>query len=178
MRTVVIIVLILVLATFGLSSLFIVDQTQFAVQMRFGRPVRTLIEPGLYAKWPWPIETVERFDNRLMLLEQPGEGQSEKEYLTEDAGSGIGKNVVVSTYTCWRIKRSADSVLRFLETMRDMDSAAARLSDVVIAELGARLGRKRFLRAGQHRSAAAQVGPGLTAGSPALLGPGGSSIRH
>lgn len=144
MRTVIVILVLLAVGAVGLSSLFVVDQTHYAVQMRFGRPVQILIEPGLYTKLPWPIETVERFDNRLMLLEQPSTDQPEKEFLTEDANSGIGKNVVVSTYTCWRIKRSPEAVIRFLETMRDIDGAAARLSDVVVAELGAALGENDF----------------------------------
>lgn len=144
MRTVLIVLGLLAVVMVGLSTVFVVDQTQYAVQMRFGRPVQTLIEPGLYTKLPWPMDTVVRFDNRLMLLEQPTADQPEKEYLTEDAGSGIGKNVVVSTYTCWRIKRSPEAVQRFLETMRDTESATARLSDVVVAELGAALGENDF----------------------------------
>lgn len=144
MRTLVTLVAIVVLAAILLSCCFVVDETQYAIQMRFGRPVRTLIDPGLRFKWPWPIDTVVRFDNRLMLLENPGPGEADREYLTQDEESGIGKNVVVTTYTCWRIKRDAGAVLRFLETMGDRTSAEARLGDVVVSELGAALGRNDF----------------------------------
>jgi membrane protease subunit HflC len=133
-----------VLLAFGLSCFLIVDQTEYALQLRFGDPVRTLVEPGLYFKWPWPVDTTVRLDNRLMVLENPAPGRPDKEYLTQDEESGIGKNVVVTTYTCWRIKRDPAAVLRFYETMGDMVSAEARLGDVVVSELGAALGSHDF----------------------------------
>lgn len=126
------------------SCLYVVDQTEYAIQMRFGKPIRSCIDPGLYFKAPWPIDTVVRFDNRLMVLENPAPGGPDREYLTEDVQSGIGKNVVVTTYTCWRIKRKPEAVLRFLETMGDRPSAEARLGDVVNSELGVALGRNDF----------------------------------
>lgn len=128
----------------AVSCLFVVDQTEYAIQMRFGKPVRSCIEPGLYFKDPWPVDSVVRFDNRLMVLENPAPGSPDREYLTQDLQSGIGKNVVVTTYTCWRIKRQPDAVLRFLETMGDRASAEARLGDVVNSELGVALGRNDF----------------------------------
>jgi membrane protease subunit HflC len=144
------------------TCLFVVDQTQFVIVKRFGDPVRTLIEPGLRLKYPWPIDTLVRFDNRLMVLENPAPGEPEKEYLTRmmlheaapgaavqqpatpDEQAGIGKNVLVTTYTCWRIKPDARSVLTFLETMGSRERAEARLGDVVVSELGAALGRNDF----------------------------------
>lgn len=138
---------IIVLVALGvLISLcvFVVDQTEYAVQMRFGRPVRALVEPGLHGKWPWPIEKVVRFDNRLMVLENPRRSEADREYLTQDEDSGIGKNVVVTTYTCWRIKRDPTAVVRFLQTMGDHASAEARLGDVVVSQLGASLGQHDF----------------------------------
>ena len=59
------------------TCLFVVDQTQFVIVKRFGDPVRTLIEPGLRLKYPWPIDTLVRFDNRLMVLENPAPGEPE-----------------------------------------------------------------------------------------------------
>lgn len=144
MRTVVISLIVVAVLGVASTSFFIVDQTEFAIQMRFGNPVRTRIEPGICAKWPWPIDTVVRFDNRLMVLESPRPGEPDKEYLTRDEQSGIGKNVIATTYTCWRIKRDPAAVRRFLETMGDLVSAEARLADVVISELGAALGSNDF----------------------------------
>lgn len=126
------------------TCFFVVDQTEFVIVKRFGDPVRTCIDPGLGIKYPWPVDTLVRFDNRLMVLENPAAGEPDKEYLTQDEQAGIGKNVIVTTYTCWRIKRDPQSVLRFLETMGDQPRAEARLGDVVVSEFGAALGRNDF----------------------------------
>ena len=47
MRTVMILAIPAAIAAFVASCFFVVDQTEYAIQMRFGDPVRTLIEPGL-----------------------------------------------------------------------------------------------------------------------------------
>lgn len=138
------IIVIAVIVALVNTCFFVVDQTEFAVVKRFGDPVRTLIEPGLGLKYPWPIDAVARLDNRLMILENPGPGEPPREYLTEDKQAGIGKNVMVTTYTCWRIQRDPAAVLTFLMTMGDRASAEARLGDVVVSELGAALGRNDF----------------------------------
>lgn len=144
MRTwITVIVVLLVLAWAG-TSFFIVDQTRYAVQLRFGDPVRAIVEPGLYVKAPWPIDTVTPLDNRLLVLLNPGADEPDREYLTQDADSGIGKNIVVTTYTVWRIRRDAGAVRKFIETMGDTARAAARIGDVVVSELGAALGSNDF----------------------------------
>ena len=128
------------------SCLFVVDQTEYVVQTRFGKPIRILMEPGLHFKWLWPVESLVYFDNRLMVLTNPDAADPDKEYLTQDEQSGIGKNVVVSTSTYWRIKRDQDAVRRFLETMSDRASAEERLGDIVVSELGTALGKHDFSR--------------------------------
>jgi len=144
MRTIVTLIILAALVGVAAACIFFVDQTEYVIQKRFGDPVRTLIEPGFRFRWPWPVDILVRFDNRLMVLENPAPGQTDKEYLTEDVESGIGKNVIVTTYTCWRIKRDQAAVLRFLETMGDRTSAEARLGDVVVSELGTALGEHDF----------------------------------
>lgn len=138
------IVIVAVVGGLVYTCCFVADQTEFVIVKRFGDPVRTCIEPGLGFKYPWPIDTLVRFDNRLMVLENPAPGQPDKEYLTKDEQSGIGKNVIVTTYTCWRIKRDPKSVLRFLETMGDRTSAETRLGDLVVSVLGSALGDNDF----------------------------------
>ncbi len=145
MRLFVLFVILALIVGLVYTCFFVVDQTDFVIVKRFGDPVRTLIEPGLGIKWPWPIDTLVRFDNRLMVLENPAQGEPAKEYLTQDEQAGIGKNVMVTTYTCWRIKPDAGSVLTFLETMGNRASAEDRLGDVVVSEFGAALGRNDFV---------------------------------
>jgi membrane protease subunit HflC len=144
MRLVGLVIIVALILGLAYTCLFVVDQTEFVIVKRFGDPVRTCIEPGLGVKYPWPIDTLVRFDNRLMVLENPAPGEPDKEYLTEDEHSGIGKNVIVTTYTCWRIKPDRQSVLTFLETMGNRASAETRLGDVVVSVLGSTLGSNDF----------------------------------
>lgn len=51
-------------------SLFVVQQTEQALVLRFGEPVQTYLEPGLYTKIPL-IDNVERFDKRILDLDSP-----------------------------------------------------------------------------------------------------------
>jgi membrane protease subunit HflC len=56
----------------ALSTLFTVHQTQQALITQFGKPVRVIKQPGLYAKIPF-IQTVNLFDNRLLDFPMPSE---------------------------------------------------------------------------------------------------------
>ncbi|UCG16473.1 MAG: protease modulator HflC [Phycisphaerales bacterium] len=140
--------LILVFAVVALvyACCYVVDETQYVIVTRFGDPVRTVMEPGLGFKWPWPVDSVVRFDNRLMMLEVPRAGEPDREYITLDVESGIGKNVEVTAYACWRIKPDPGSVLAFLESVPGGDRAGAEdvLGDVVGAKLGDALGAHDF----------------------------------
>jgi membrane protease subunit HflC len=114
------------------TSFFTVDETESAVLLRFGDPVRTVTEPGLQLKLPWPVDRAVAFDRRLLVFDVPRRDEPPRELLTLDK-----KNIEVASYTCWRI---ADP-LRFLETVRDRENAEAYLSDIVVSELGKLLGR-------------------------------------
>ncbi|MCY3965656.1 MAG: protease modulator HflC [Acidobacteria bacterium] len=106
-------------------SVFVVPETESAIVTRFGKPVRTIEEPGLRLKWP--IDRRLRFDNRVLLYDP-----APAEFLTQDK-----KNLVVDTAVVWRIADPA----RFLETIGDRSGAEMRLHDVVWAGLAAALGR-------------------------------------
>ena len=45
-----------VIALVGLSSIFIVDETEQVVILQLGKPVKTLIKPGLNFKLPFPFQ--------------------------------------------------------------------------------------------------------------------------
>lgn len=110
------------------ATLFAVDVTEYGVVTRFGRVVRVVDEPGLHVKVPF--DRVVRVEKRLLYSTPP-----QAEYLTEDK-----KNVVVRSLAVWRI---ADAK-RFLETLGTRANAELRLADVVLAEIGAVLGRFAF----------------------------------
>lgn len=123
MRRVAIIVLV-ALAFVGLvtlsQSLFIVDQTQQAIILEFGRPVATIATPGLHVKVPF-IQSVVSFEKRI-LTSYPSPG----EYF-----DSAKKRVVVDHVTRWRIV----DPLRFYQTVRDETGALGRLQPVVASEM-------------------------------------------
>ncbi|MBI2946503.1 MAG: protease modulator HflC [Verrucomicrobia bacterium] len=56
---------LLILIFFVLLFTFQVRQTEVAVVTTFGRPGAPIREPGLYFKWPRPIQKVHELDNRI-----------------------------------------------------------------------------------------------------------------
>lgn len=138
-RTSTILVLLAAAAYVAVTCFVAVDETQFVIIKRFGRPRTTVLKPGLCLKWPALIEDVVRFDNRLQVFEDPREKEPAKEYLTRDK-----KNVEVATATCWRIAPDADAVLAFLSTVQDGAGAELRLADMVKSQLNSVLGAQDF----------------------------------
>ena len=88
-------VLILIFAL--LLFLFQVRISDVAVVTTFGKPTRQITEPGLYAKWPWPIQKIQKLDKRIQNFETKFE-----ETLTPD-----GYNLLVMVYAGWRISEPA-----------------------------------------------------------------------
>src|SRR5437773_2466990 len=107
------------------ASVFTVSETDTAIVTMFGRPTRTITSAGLQFKWP--VESVLRFDRRLMVYD-PGSS----EFLTKDK-----KNLVLGSAVCWHIIDAG----RFLQTVGDVPGAEMRLHDLVWAALAAALGR-------------------------------------
>ncbi|HTS18553.1 MAG TPA: protease modulator HflC [Verrucomicrobiae bacterium] len=109
---------------------FQVRQNERIVLTRFGRPVRVLVEPGLYGKWPWPIETVNRFDARLDFYDA-----RISEALTRDK-----RNVIIPVYVAWRI----DDPLKFLQSLGSADNARSKLDGLVTSARNTVLGGYNF----------------------------------
>jgi membrane protease subunit HflC len=122
----VLVALAALVAIAGSMIFFVVDETEFVVVTHFGEPVRAHRNAGLKLKWPEPIETLYRYDNRLLIYEM-----GEVEYLPRDK-----KNIVIDSYVVWRI----DDPVKFLKTVKDEMSAEDKLRDVVLSELGIAIG--------------------------------------
>ncbi|MBU0973771.1 MAG: protease modulator HflC [Proteobacteria bacterium] len=124
-----IIVIVLVIVGFGAVNLifFQVDLTEYVVVTQFGKPVRAVTDPGLNWKLPDPIQSIQRFDNRLAVFLP-----NKAEFLTKDK-----KNIVVEFYPAWKIIKPVE----FLKTVKDVPGAQARLSDIVSSELGVAFGK-------------------------------------
>ena len=114
------------------SVFFTVHETQYAIVARFGDPRRVLTEPGLYVKWPWPIDGAIHFDRRLIVSDLPRGDEPAKEFLTRDK-----KNIEVTSFVCWRIA-DPKKYLERIGTRRE--DAEARLRDILYSELGKALG--------------------------------------
>jgi membrane protease subunit HflC len=106
---------------------FQVDQTEYVVVTQFGRPVQAITDPGLNWKLPDPIQSIQRYDNRLKIFLP-----SQAEFLTSDK-----KNIVAEAYPTWRI---TDPV-QFMKTVKDIAGARSRLTDIVSSELGVAFGQ-------------------------------------
>ena len=118
---------ILVLAAlFALSTMIMVDETEQIVILQFGKPVRTIKDPGLNWKFPAPFQTSNSFEKRLLEYDVPPE-----EILSKDK-----KSLIIDNYVRWRI---VDPLL-FLQTVRAVPTAKTRLDDIVYSELRQELG--------------------------------------
>jgi modulator of FtsH protease HflC len=88
-------VLIIIFAL--LLFVFQVRKSEVAVVTTFGKPVRDITEPGAYFKWPWPIQKVYKFDQRVQNFEDKF-----SENLTAD-----NNNLLTSVYVGWKISDAA-----------------------------------------------------------------------
>ena len=120
------IVLLLAILLLGISTVIIVDETEQIVILQFGKPVRTLKEPGLNWKLPAPLQTSNSFEKRLLEYDVPPE-----EILSKDK-----KSLIIDNYVRWRI---TDPLL-FLQTVAAVPTAKTRLDDIVYSELRQELG--------------------------------------
>ncbi len=83
------IVLLLYMCSFQVRS------TEVAVRKTFGdaQADDVVKEPGLYGKWPWPVQSVIKYDNRLRVLVDT----------SEETRTGDSKNIILTTFAIWRI---------------------------------------------------------------------------
>lgn len=98
------------------ASLYVVDVRVQAVVTQFGKPVRTVSKPGLYAKTPF-IQEIRYFDKRL--LEWNGEAS---DILTRDK-----ENIGVGTWARWKISDS----LKFYTSLGSEERGQRVLDEVI-----------------------------------------------
>lgn len=126
MKKSIIVIVLIVLVLLANFSLFMVDETKQAIILQFGKPVKVIQEPGLHLKVPF-IQNVVLFEGRLLIYDaQP------TEIITRDK-----KTLILDNYARWRI----EDPLLFLQTVRDINGAQARLDDIIYSELRVDLGK-------------------------------------
>ena len=105
------------------SSIFVLDQRNFAVVFAFGQIVRVIEQPGLQLKYPAPFENVRFFDRRILTIDTP---EAER-YITSEK-----KNLLVDSYVKWRI---VDPRKFFVSFKGDERLAQDRLTQLVRSAL-------------------------------------------
>jgi modulator of FtsH protease HflC len=110
-------------------SLFVVDQRQNILVVRFGQVVRVITEPGLYAKIPI-FETTRVLDTRILTIDTA----EPERFLTSEK-----KNVLVDLFIKWRI---TDARLYFVSVGGDEARARTRLLQTISASLRSEFGNR------------------------------------
>jgi membrane protease subunit HflC len=125
-----VVIVVLGLFVLGASPLFVVDVTQTSIVVQLGKPVRTVLEPGLYVKIPF-IQEVTYFDKRL--LDYDSEAQ---DVITQDK-----KTLLLDNFAKWRIT----DPLKVYQNFQSQRGALQRLHDIIYSELRVELGRHDLL---------------------------------
>lgn len=121
-----------ILAVIGLVvylSLFVIQQTEQALVLRFGEPVRVILSPGLYAKLPL-VDNVEVLEKRILDLDSPP-----LEIIASDQ-----KRLVVDAFGRYRII----DPLRFFQSVGTIAVADQRLSVLLNSAVRQVLGEATF----------------------------------
>jgi membrane protease subunit HflC len=121
------VVILIAAAILGYSSMFTVYETQQALVVRLGQPVRGITQPGLNFKVPL-IDSVIMIDKRILDLENPAQ-----EVIASDQ-----KRLVVDAFARYRI----DDPLKFYQTLGSIAGANSQLSILLNSALRRVLGEK------------------------------------
>ena len=123
-------IVLVILGVVASSSLFIVEQTQQAIVLFFGKPQKTIQDPGLYFKIPFGEEVV-YYDKRVLDLDPP----KERMILADQ------KRLDVDSYARYRI---IDPLL-FYQTTRRVTEVPGKLSPIINSSLRRVLGNETLL---------------------------------
>jgi membrane protease subunit HflC len=116
-------------AAIAYLAFFIVHVNEQAIVLEFGKPVRTISEPGLFAKIP-VVQTVEYFDKRILDLDtQP-----------QEVTASDQKRLVVDAFARYRI---TDPLL-FYQAVREERMVRSRLGPIIESSLRRVLGGTTF----------------------------------
>jgi modulator of FtsH protease HflC len=106
-----------------MSTLFVVDQRQFAIVFALGEVKKVINEPGLHFKLPPPFQNVLFLDKRILTFDTPEADR----FITAEK-----KNILVDAYVKWRI---LDPRLYFVSFTGDERRTQDRMSQIIKAAL-------------------------------------------
>ncbi len=113
----ILLIFIVILGVLGVSSLFTVNETEFAIKFQLGRIVKSDYEPGLHVKMPF-VNNVLKFEKRLLTLDTNAE-----QMLTSEQ-----KFVAVDSFVKWHI---VDVERFYTSTQGNERIALSRLDSIV-----------------------------------------------
>ncbi len=127
-------VILLIAIVVGYSTLFTVSQTQQALVVRLGKPVRVITEPGLNVKVPF-IDAVIYIDKRILNVESPAQEITLSSQDNSSKAELVGERLVVDAFVRYRIT----DPLKFYQTVGAV-GADAQLSILLNSALRRVLG--------------------------------------
>lgn len=116
-----------------MSTLFVVDQRQYAIVFALGEVKQVIQEPGLHFKLPPPFQNVMFVDKRILTLDTPEPDR----FITAEK-----KNILVDAFVKWQI---VDPRLYFVSFSGDERRAQDRMAQIVKAALNEEI-TKRTVR--------------------------------
>lgn len=123
--------IILLIAFLGLVfATFQVRETESALVTTFGKPTREITKPGLYFKWPPPVQWLYKFDSRMRVFEA-------------DIGETTTKGavpIIVNTYAVWKIAEP----LEFFNAVGTVSEAENKLRSRINDTQNRVIGRHSF----------------------------------
>lgn len=118
-------ILVIALGIVGLSSVYTVHQTERALVLQFGEPVRVVDEPGLKFKIPF-VQNVIFYDRRVLDLDPS----------SEEMIAGDKRRIVADSYARYKI---VDPLL-FYQTVSTEQGLRARLGRIINASMRSVIG--------------------------------------
>ena len=108
---------------------FQVRQSEVALVLTFGKPAAApTTKPGLYFKWPWPIQRVYRFDSRVQNFEDKF-----RQTLTAD-----NNNLILTVYVGWKI---SDASLFYPKFVGSVPAAQDALEKILATDQSSVVGK-------------------------------------
>ena len=131
MRSLIILGVVVVIGLILLrQSLYVVDETEQVIILRFNEVINTRTTPGLYVKAPF-VDTVVTFDKRVLRIDATPVAMPDKEK----------QNLIIDSYARYKI----NDPVQFRKTLQTQNNARSRLGDIVTSTLRDRVAlRERF----------------------------------
>ena len=124
--------IILIVVTLGLRMVsFQVRETESCLVMTFGKADKPITEPGLYFKWPYPIQEVVKYDSRMKVYVPE----------VEETTTAGGEPIIVNTYVIWR---KSDPLLYYKATSKKSNPERELLESQIRNTQNSVIGRHEF----------------------------------